>query len=257
MNGMAPKVLTVIDLIDQQHKNAHRNFFEFDFSYAWKEMEEKEKRNTVESQKYAIDISEQKEILNELAESGDVELNYLMEREFDNKVEYRWRYEYEWMDDMVPPYFDVRQFYGKYFIRIDFRGIKSLRDKYEQRYTANIGIIDQTIIISCNGEQYPFPTLHSGTTTDILCYVMDEKRIGKVVTKEELLDKNKIVATRKKQSLNDIFAGSKELLEEVLAPFVILTAGTITVKPSAKLTVDQLLKIAKKCKRTDIVQMLS
>ena len=85
MNGMSPQLKVVFDLVSNFRRETHRNIFSFKLSEILSRLDD-----SGDSTKYGIDATMLRELLNELAESGFVRLDYVEEIDLgDNRVDYR------------------------------------------------------------------------------------------------------------------------------------------------------------------------
>ena len=115
MNGMSPQLKVVFDLVSKLCRETHRNIFSFKLSEILSRLDD-----SGDTTKYGIDTKGLQGLLNELAESGFVKLDYVEEVELgDNRVDYRWKYgKDDWIYEEVQAGQDIRNFFGKVYFNI-------------------------------------------------------------------------------------------------------------------------------------------
>ena len=189
MNGMSPQLKVVFDLVSKLCRETHRNIFSFKLSEILSRLDD-----SGDTTKYGIDTKGLQGLLNELAESGFVKLDYVEEVELgDNRVDYRWKYgKDDWIYEEVQAGQDIRNFFGKVYFNISQSEIKEVNDVFEKRYIATLSYEDPHFIVNCDNRKYIIPGLEYGAPYTILNYIMQNNLVDKLVTKKMLISKLKI-----------------------------------------------------------------
>ena len=247
MNGMAPELKIMLNiLIEQRQKIGYDDFFEFNFKDAQRTL-----NTSKASQKYGIISSrEQKQLLHQLDENGIIKMNYVEKNENDGAFSLSWKHDdTEWVFDGIYnhalPYEAIEQLDGKYFIHLSVQDIKDIYKKYlsdttKKTIKANLEFKNSQFIVVVEEHRYRLPTLHQGTTLQIIEIVMANiKNPPEPITRESLRKEYGIKTIGNKSLIANVFAKCT-IVKDLLASFIAIGPDSILVTPNVMLSESEL-----------------
>lgn len=240
---MTPQLKAVFDALCDLRLKSGSCIFSFKLSDMLKCLDENK-----ESIKYGIGLSEIRDLLDELAVRFGIQLDYVIELDLDNnRVDYKWKYgKYEWVYEDVQAGQDIRDFFGKIYVKIDRPQIKAINDATEKKYIATLSYEDPCFVVTYNGKHYILPGLSYGKPHTILGYIMENKLTDKVIGRNRLKIECKINGLEKLSLTTDVFESNNQV--KLLKPFIEIEPQSILVNSSAKLTALELQRIIDACK---------
>lgn len=233
MDEITEELQTILELIIEQRAKSSYDVFRYDFSLMRKKLEQ-----TQNFDKYGITPKRQRELLKQLDEDKCLQLDYVEE---DN---YEWKHDGKWVAEYIAPDLNPLLHVSGIYISLPFENVRSLRMEYGLALRrASLTLEYGHFIVKCDNKNYELPQLReSQLPAMILEYAWRHR--GQTVTRDDLINAE-IVKNRGKESLRKICKGSAAMIEEVLSPFIILTANSIKLMSSVDIDESELQTIAK------------
>ena len=223
MDKTKEHIKVILELVIELRANSQYDFFRYDYSLIRKKLAE-----TKNFSKYGISAKEQREILKELGGSNILEINYVDEES------HNWYHDCKNISEYISPDLSPLMHLSDIYIILPVKNIPLLEKEYGlKKYQAELTLRYGKFIVKCNGGEYALPQLReSGLPAAILEYAW--KHLGTPITRT-VLAKDGVTKSRSDESLKKVFKGSRVMVEEILSPFITLTADMIVINPSAEI----------------------
>ena len=243
MNGATEKLRTIVELLINQATDAYRDYFQYDYNYAKKQLKE------TNDLKYNLKPEEQKELLVELdnmigphlKESGlDDIMVYVGKLKDGSKG---WIHPQKWAIDFIEPDFEPWFHEDNVYVHLDSSAIDFLRKAFGLKvYNATLHYYSGEFTIYCNDKIY---TLKNQLDEDningkIMKFAWNNLAKG-LITKKEASESLGLKLTN---SLESYFQNTS-IITGALKPFIRFSQKAMWVKKDVKLSPNELEQIAK------------